>query len=61
MLVRPPPGGRRALTDDDALAMERLKRRLRDRRPPRAQADAELDAFEALVAAHADELQEFDE
>ena len=51
----------RALTDNDALAMERLKRRLRDRRPPGAQADAELDAFEALVAAHADELREFDE
>ena len=51
----------RALTDNDALAMERLKRRLRDRRPPGAQADAEVAAFEALVAAHADELREFDE
>ena len=51
----------RALTDNDALAMERLKRRLRDRRPPGAQADAEVAAFEALVAAHADELREFGE
>ena len=51
----------RALTDNDALAMERLKRRLRDRRPPGAQADAEVAAFEALVAAHADGLREFDE
>ena len=51
----------RALTDNDALAMERLKRRLRDRRPPGAQADAEVAAFEALVAAQADELREFGE
>ena len=51
----------RALTDNDALAMKRLKRRLRDRRPPGVQADAEVAAFEALVAAHADELREFGE
>ena len=51
----------RALTDNDVLAMERLKRRLRDRRPPGAQADAEVAAFEALIAAHADELREFGE
>ena len=51
----------RDLTDNDAAAMERLKRLLRDRRPPGAQADAELDAFEALVAAHADELRKFGE
>ena len=51
----------RTLADNDALAMERLKRRLRDRRPPGAQADAEVAAFEALVAAHADELREFGE
>ena len=60
-VVDRPEAVARALTDNDALAMERLKRRLRDRRPPGAQADAEVAAFEALVAAHADELREFDE
>ena len=60
-VVDRPQAVARDLTDNDALAMERLKRRLRDRRPPGAQADAELDAFEALVAAHADRLREFDE
>ena len=51
----------RDLTDNDAAAMEHLKRLLRDRRPAGEQADAELDAFEALVAAHADELRAFGE
>ena len=58
-VVDRPQAVARDLTDNDATAMERLKRLLRDRRPPGAQADAELDAFEALVTAHADELREF--
>ncbi|PSQ13601.1 enoyl-CoA hydratase/isomerase family protein [Halobacteriales archaeon QS_8_69_73] len=48
------------LADNDPAAMRRLKRRLRDRRPAAAQADADVEAFEELVAANAADLRDLD-
>ncbi|PSQ34866.1 enoyl-CoA hydratase/isomerase family protein [Halobacteriales archaeon QS_9_70_65] len=48
------------LADNDLAAMRRLKRRLRDRRPAAAQADADVEAFRELVAAGAADLRDLD-
>ena len=49
------------LADNDPTAMRRLKRRLRDRRPAAAQADADVEAFRELVAANAADLRDLDD
>ncbi|QLD86739.1 enoyl-CoA hydratase/isomerase family protein [Natronomonas halophila] len=47
-----------SLTENDQQALELIKARVRDRAPKAEQEDAEVAAFEELVAAHADELRE---
>lgn len=47
-----------SVADNDPLALEHLKRRLRDRAEKSAQQRAEREAFETLAAAHADRLQD---
>ena len=49
------------LADNDPAAMQRLKRRLRDRRSAAAQADADVEAFRELVAANAADLRNLDD
>lgn len=50
-----------ALTENDHLAMRLVKQRIRDRRDADTQADAEVAAFEELVAARTDELRSLGE
>lgn len=49
------------IAGNDRLALEFVKERIRDRGDKTAQEDAELEAFEALIEAHAEELQRFGE
>ncbi|MFW5964916.1 MAG: enoyl-CoA hydratase/isomerase family protein [Natronomonas sp.] len=49
------------VAENDPLALEHVKRRVRDRGPKSEQEDAEVAAFEALVDEHADDLRELGE
>ncbi len=47
------------IAENDRMALEFVKERLRDRSDKRTQEDAELEAFETLAETHADALQQF--
>lgn len=49
------------IAENDRMALEFVKERVRDRSDKPTQEDAELRAFEALTDAHAEELQQFRE
>jgi enoyl-CoA hydratase/carnithine racemase len=57
-VVEDPEAVARSLTENDHRALELLKERVRDRAPKAQQEDAEVAAFEELVAAHAEELRQ---
>jgi enoyl-CoA hydratase/carnithine racemase len=60
-VVESPRAVAERVAENDRLALEHVKHRIRDRRPKSEQEDAEVAAFEALVEAHADELRALDE
>jgi enoyl-CoA hydratase len=57
-VVENPEAVAASLTENDHRALELIKERVRDRAPKAEQEDAEVAAFEELIAAHADELRE---
>ncbi|MCY4730945.1 enoyl-CoA hydratase/isomerase family protein [Natronomonas gomsonensis] len=60
-VVESPQAVAERVAENDSLALEHVKERIRDRGPKSEQEDAEVAAFEALVEAHAEDLRELGE